>query len=241
MVCEAGQEFCPPIAGSPGGCYNPKEAACTSGQVCDIGWSACPAGAKGIGGCYRPQAAVCLAGLVCGKDDPDCGAEPGKPAETAAPAQQPNRTSAESAPQALPGQPAVTTPLPSWPAPKQQNAQQQPAPPRAFPSWPALRKQAEAMQPGPALAAAPCGEPSASDRRGMLDSVRGTVAEALRQPVEFKVQTARVCGDWGFVIAEPQRPGGGAIQWSRTVCQGDTSHLAGALMQRDARCRFARP
>jgi hypothetical protein len=36
------------------------------------------------------------------------------------------------------------------------------------------------------------------------------------------------------MIAEPQRPGGGAIQWNRTVCRGDTSHLVGALSQRDA-------
>ncbi|HZL61249.1 MAG TPA: hypothetical protein VFC32_03005 [Pseudolabrys sp.] len=235
MVCEQGEEFCSPNANSPGGCYNPKEATCTAGQVCDIGWSACPAGAKGIGGCYRPQVAECQAGLVCGKDELNCGAEASRSAETAAPPQQPDRTVAEPMTQPAPGQPTATAPLPSWPAPKQQNSQQQsvPSQPSATPSWPSPRNSADSMPSGAAPVAASCGTATAGDRRDMLEIVRGTVAQALRQPVEFKVRTARVCGNWGFVMAEPQRPGGGAIQWSRTVCRGDTSHLVGALTQRD--------
>jgi hypothetical protein len=73
-----------------------------------------------------------------------------------------------------------------------------------------------------------------AERRIILDSVRGTVERALGAPIEFRVTTIRVCGGWAFMIAEPQRPGGGTIQWNRTVCRGDTSHLVGALSQRDA-------
>ena len=83
--------------------------------------------------------------------------------------------------------------------------------------------------------AASCGDvANPAERRTILDSVRGTVERALGPPIEFRVTTLRVCGGWAFMITEPQRPGGGPIQWNRTVCRGDTSHLVGALSQRDA-------
>ncbi len=70
------------------------------------------------------------------------------------------------------------------------------------------------------------------DRIAVMNALRAPVSSALRTTVEFVVQRARVCGDWAFVIARPQRPGGGAPRWAGTVCAGDTSHLAGGLMQR---------
>ena len=35
-------------------------------------------------------------------------------------------------------------------------------------------------------------------------------------PVEFVVGDMRVLGPWAFVYLQPQRPGGGAIDWART-------------------------
>jgi hypothetical protein len=88
---------------------------------------------------------------------------------------------------------------------------------------------------GSTAIAASCGDVvNPAERRIILDSVRGTVERALGPPIEFRVTTLRVCGSWAFMITEPQRPGGGTIQWSRTVCRGDTSHLVGALSERDA-------
>ncbi len=58
----------------------------------------------------------------------------------------------------------------------------------------------------------PAGSPM---RRAILDAVRPPIERALRGPVEFVVQTIRVQSGWALVIADPQRPGGGAIDASR--------------------------
>ena len=52
-------------------------------------------------------------------------------------------------------------------------------------------------------------------RRAILDAVRPPIERTLRGPVEFVVQRIRVQSGWALVIADPQRPGGGAIDGSR--------------------------
>lgn len=71
------------------------------------------------------------------------------------------------------------------------------------------------------------------DRMAILGSLRTPVSSDLKTPVEFVVNRARICGNWAFVVATPQKAGGAAIAWARTVCSGDTSHLAGGLMRRE--------
>lgn len=73
------------------------------------------------------------------------------------------------------------------------------------------------------------------ERTAILDALRAPVSEALGTQVEFVVEKIVVSGDWAFVIATPQVPGGGAIDWESTsACAGDVSHLAGGLMMRSA-------
>lgn len=78
---------------------------------------------------------------------------------------------------------------------------------------------------------ASCHVPAGAERRDVLDAMRGAVERDLRQPVKFVVHAIRVCGQWAFVVAEPQQPGGKAINWQSTICSGDVSHLVGALSQ----------
>lgn len=77
-----------------------------------------------------------------------------------------------------------------------------------------------------------CRSASGEDRATILDALRTPVASDLGTLVEFVVRRTRICGDWAFVIATPQKKGGGAIRWTGTVCAGDTSHLAGGLLRR---------
>lgn len=79
-----------------------------------------------------------------------------------------------------------------------------------------------------------CTTLAGAERREVLDIIRQPVARALRSNVEFVVERARVCHPFAFVLATPRRPGGGAILWTGTPCEGDTSHLVGALLRRGA-------
>ena len=71
---------------------------------------------------------------------------------------------------------------------------------------------------GPAVAqvnatAAPVA--GSAQRAAILEAVRPLVARALRSPVEFVVRQIRVERGWALLIADSQRPGGGAIDTSR--------------------------
>lgn len=53
--------------------------------------------------------------------------------------------------------------------------------------------------------------PGSSLRKAVLQGLRPTVAKRLGQDLEFKVTLIRVQRDWAFVVADPQRRGGGQI------------------------------
>ena len=91
---------------------------------------------------------------------------------------------------------------------------------------------AAAVVSGAAFAEQQCSTPSGPMRSRILDAVRAPVAIDLGAPIEFKVERARQCGPFVFVLATPQRPGGAEIHWKGTPCEGDTSHLVGALLRR---------
>jgi len=49
------------------------------------------------------------------------------------------------------------------------------------------------------------------ERAAILDAVRPAVETRLFPPIEFVVSTMNVSGPWAYVVLQPQRPGGGAI------------------------------
>jgi hypothetical protein len=74
--------------------------------------------------------------------------------------------------------------------------------------------------------------PTGAERKAILDAIRAPIAQDLGQPVEFVVKRIAVTAPWAFVMADVQGPGGTAIEWEKTVCSGDVSHLTGALLKK---------
>lgn len=70
-------------------------------------------------------------------------------------------------------------------------------------------------------------------RKELLDTLRTAVANDLGSPIVFVVKKATVDGDWAFLLTTPQRTPEKQIDWSKTVCSGDVSHLVGALLKRE--------
>jgi hypothetical protein len=58
-------------------------------------------------------------------------------------------------------------------------------------------------------------------RAELMDALRPTVQAEIGGSIEFVVRTARVMGPWAYLHVVPQRPGGGAIDWSRTKFRED--------------------
>ncbi len=56
-------------------------------------------------------------------------------------------------------------------------------------------------------------------RTAILDALRPMVAAELGAPIEFAAVDMRVLGEWAFVSAAPQRPGGDAIPYVYTRYQ----------------------
>jgi len=73
----------------------------------------------------------------------------------------------------------------------------------------------------PALAFAQAETPPKGSalRAAVLDGLRPMVEAEVGTPVEFVVNDMRVLGEWAFVIATPQRPGGGPIPYVYTRYQ----------------------
>ena len=66
---------------------------------------------------------------------------------------------------------------------------------------------------------------AAAQRRAILDALRPAIETSLRSPVEFVVQRIGVQDGWALVIADPQRPGGGAIDARHLPAQEERDGL----------------
>ena len=56
-----------------------------------------------------------------------------------------------------------------------------------------------------------------AERKAIMDSLREPVMKVLGQRVIFVVSDLKVCGSWAFIAAEPKRPNGQPVDWSRGV------------------------
>jgi hypothetical protein len=75
------------------------------------------------------------------------------------------------------------------------------------------------LAPAVALAQAETPPKGSALRAAILDGLRPMVEAEVGKPVEFVVNEMRVLGEWAFVIATPQRPGGGPIPYAYTRYQ----------------------
>lgn len=66
-----------------------------------------------------------------------------------------------------------------------------------------------------------------AERAAILDALRPAVETEMRGPVEFVISVLRASPNWAFVQANPQRPGGGAIDPETTGFAGDTDFMDG--------------
>ena len=74
----------------------------------------------------------------------------------------------------------------------------------------------------PALAQLAVQPPPGSKLRAeLLDAARATFEADTSGPIEFVVRRLNVLGDWVFGDVRLQRPGGGAIDWSKTKYAAD--------------------
>lgn len=66
-----------------------------------------------------------------------------------------------------------------------------------------------------------------AERAAILEALRPAVEAEMRGPVEFVISVMRASPNWAFVQADPQRPGGGAIDPESTGFAGDTDFMDG--------------
>lgn len=76
-----------------------------------------------------------------------------------------------------------------------------------------------------------------AERQAILEAARVPLQQALGQQVQFMVHQLRVGDGWGFMYAQMQHPGGGAIDYAPTTYaeaarQGGVSQDYAALLQR---------
>ena len=81
--------------------------------------------------------------------------------------------------------------------------------------------------------------PTPAERKAVLDALRPAVETKLGPNVEFVVQVIRVEDGWAFVMADPQRKGGKAID-GRRIFGEDFDNMDGlrvdaALQRRNGR------
>lgn len=82
--------------------------------------------------------------------------------------------------------------------------------------------------------------PGSAERRAILDTVRPLLEQQVGPPVEFVVNDIRIVGQFAFVAVEPQRPGGGRIDYSHLTRGDDADFFDGLrteaiLTRRDGR------
>lgn len=76
-----------------------------------------------------------------------------------------------------------------------------------------------------------------AERSEILDALRPAIEAEMRGPVEFVIQELRASDGWAFVIADPQRPGGGAINIANTGFAPDADYMDGLRVY--ALCRWS--
>jgi hypothetical protein len=80
--------------------------------------------------------------------------------------------------------------------------------------------------------AAIAGEPhepakGSAERKAILDAIRPAIEAQMRTAVEFQINVMLSDGDWAFVGANPQRPGGGEIDPETTAFAGKSDMMDG--------------
>jgi hypothetical protein len=55
-----------------------------------------------------------------------------------------------------------------------------------------------------------------AERKALMDAARPAMSREIGGPIEFVVHTLRTDGDWAYLFAQPQRPGGTPIDWRQT-------------------------
>lgn len=73
----------------------------------------------------------------------------------------------------------------------------------------------------------------------LVNALTPAVSEEIGQAVSFQITTSRQDGDWGWVVAQPRKADGGAIDWAQTkyAARAEAGALDGdgttyALLQR---------
>lgn len=54
----------------------------------------------------------------------------------------------------------------------------------------------------------------------LIDALTPVVAAEVGQPITLTASQTRVMNEWGYVIAQPTKPDGAAIDWSTTALAG---------------------
>lgn len=70
-------------------------------------------------------------------------------------------------------------------------------------------------------------ERGSAERKAILDSLRPAMEASMRGPVEFVVNEMNVMDGWAFISVSPQRPGGGAIDATKTGFAEDIGFMDG--------------
>ena len=76
-----------------------------------------------------------------------------------------------------------------------------------------------------------------AEREAILDAIRPAIEAEMRGPVEFQINIMLSDGEWAFVGANPQRPGGGEIDPETTAFAGQSDTMDGLTTY--ALARFA--
>lgn len=66
-----------------------------------------------------------------------------------------------------------------------------------------------------------------AERKAILDAIRPAIEAQMRGPVEFRINVMPSDGEWAFVGANPQRPGGGEINPETTAFAGQSDTMDG--------------
>ena len=102
----------------------------------------------------------------------------------------------------------------------------------------ALAASAPAAQAQPGASATAPAAAGSAQRRAILGALRPAIVRDLRSPVEFVVQRIGVEDGWALVVADPQRPGGGAIDARHLPYFEDRDGLTVYALLRFARGRW---